>query len=297
MNKKPLAQAVLETLIYSDIFDQPLKLEELHRFLHGYRTPLPELETQLRNGLLNGLPVVRSERYLLITGRDELPERRREAERLSLDRWPAAVRYGRRLARMPFVRMVGLTGALAVSNAREEDDLDYLVVSTTGRIWTSRLFILVLVRLAARQGVTLCPNYFLSEDALELEDRSIFTARELAQMVLLAGAETYDRMRRLNPWTDDQLPNAAGPPRPLLFRDPPGRVRFAERLLTGTAGDRLERWEMGRKVRKFSREKVLTAETAFDPHRVQGHFNGYRARTLAEYERRRERFDLKGIKT
>ena len=290
MNHKPLAQAVLETLIYSDIFDQPLTPGELYRFLHGCRTSLPELEGQLRNGLLDGIPVVRRAGFLLLAGREDLPDRRREAERLSVARLPAAIRYGRRLARMPFVRMVGLTGALAVSNARPGDDIDYLVVSAAGRIWTSRLFILILVRLAGLEGITLCPNYFLAEDSLELDDRSIFTARELAQMVPLAGGAIYEWMRRANAWADLHLPNAAGPPRPLAGREHTAGRGVSERLLAGPSGDRLERWEMARKVRKFSRLDGRAEETVFDERRVKGHFNGYRARTLLEFEKRVARF-------
>ncbi|HUF39260.1 MAG TPA: hypothetical protein VMN57_12115 [Anaerolineales bacterium] len=292
MNPKPLAHAVLVTLIYSDLFDQPLRTAELHRFLHGYRIDIGDLKTRLGNGALEGYPVVRMDGYLLLAGREELPARRADAERLAAARLPSAVRYGRRIARLPYVRMVGLTGALAAGNARDEEDYDYIIVTAPGRVWTSRLFVLFLVRLAALRGFALCPNYFLSTDALELDDRSIFTARELAQLVPLAGADVYDRLRRLNAWADALLPNAAGSPAPeLMLEDPTGQSTTAERLLNGTAGDRLERWEMDRKVRKLSRGG-LSPETAFDAARVQGHFNGYRARTLAEFEKSRKAYRL-----
>lgn len=292
MKDESLANVVLETLIYSDLFDQPLRPSELHRFLHGRRIGLPELRTCLANGLLEGYPILRSGDFLVLAGREDLVARRTEAERTAAGRLPAALDYGRRIARLPFVRMVGLTGALAVMNVQQADDFDYLIVSEPGRVWTSRLFVVALVRLAASMGETLCPNYFLSLDALELEDRSIFTARELAQMVLITGADVYDRLRNANAWADELLPNAAGPPGPAIGPDRPRRAAHpAERLLAGRAGDRLERWEMARKVRKFNRKGGLTEETAFDDHRVQGHFNGYRARTLAEFRERLDKMD------
>jgi hypothetical protein len=47
---------------------------------------------------------------------------------------------------------------------------------------------------------------------------------------------------------------------------------------------------MERKIRKFTRDGGLTGETAFDRSRVQGHFNGYRARTLAVFEERLKQY-------
>src|SRR5260370_23103993 len=95
-----------------------------------------------------------------------------------------------------------------------------------GRVWLCRAIVVGLVRTAALRGVELCPNYFLSERALVLDEHNLFTAHEVAQMVPLTGIETYQRMRSLNRWTDTFLPNAGGHPRRLAPVDPrPRRMR------------------------------------------------------------------------
>src|SRR5262249_52352610 len=153
---------------------------------------------------------------------------------------------------LPFVRMVAVTGALAMDNLAD-DDIDYLIITEPGRLWLCRALVVAVVRTAAMRGVELCPNYFLSEQALELEERNLFTAHEVTQMVPLYGMQTYQRLRELNQWTDAYLPNAGGPPR----RVAPAELgrhrarRILERTLRSRVANPVERWEMRRKVRKL----------------------------------------------
>jgi hypothetical protein len=126
--------------------------------------------------------------------------------------WTRAIYYGVRIAALPFVRMVAVTGALAVDNCEPGDDLDYLIVTEPGRLWLCRAIIIALVRLAQRRGDVICPNYLLSERALVLDSRSLYTAREVAQMVPLTGLAIYQRKERRgrrNPLTKMYGPSVA----------------------------------------------------------------------------------------
>ena len=130
--------------------------------------------------------------------------------RLSRRLWEQAQFYADWIARLPFVRMVALTGSLAAGNAEDGADIDYLIVTEPGRLWSCRASILGVVYWAARRGVRLCPNYLLSENALALKDRSPYAARELVQMAPLYGLDTFYQMRTANPWVETYLPNAWG---------------------------------------------------------------------------------------
>src|SRR3990172_11192340 len=109
--------------------------------------------------------------------------------------------------------MVGITGALAMDNSAHGDDIDVIIVTARGRVWTARLIVIGLVYAGKLFGDTLCPNYILSEDALALEQHDLFAAHEFAQMTPLVGFEVYQRMRAANPWVGEFLPNAGAPPR------------------------------------------------------------------------------------
>jgi hypothetical protein len=191
--------------------------------------------------------------------------------------WTQAARYGRIIAALPFVRMVAVTGSLAMNNAEEGKDIDFMLVTAPGRLWTVRALSLLVARFAKRAGVHLCPNYLVTTDALELSERSLYVAHELAQMIPLSGLDIYQELRRINNWTDEFLPNAAGLP------ELPGGIQPREnssliqkvlallfRLLPGRP---FETWEMNRKIARLSREQSASLESYFSADVCKGHMD------------------------
>jgi hypothetical protein len=241
--------------------------------------------------------LVRHNGYVALPGRDGLFALRARREQVAASQWPAARRYAHWLALTPFVRMVAVTGALAVNNVEAADDIDLFVITQPGRLWLCRALVILLVRLAALAGDELCPNYFLSEQRLALDDRTLFAAREVTQMAPLYGPTVYWRIRQINGWVDDFLPQAGAPPQPNHYRGPHGEAwiepapwerafkRAAEALLGGALGTRLERWEMQRKIHKFNAmAQRRGGSVVFTADICKGHFDRHDQRILREFE-------------
>lgn len=281
-----LQRAVMEAVAYADVFDYPLTAAEVHRYL-PVAAPPAEVEAALAEQVSRSQSLERVDGYITLPGRAGIVEVRRRRAAASVELWPRARRYGRAIAALPFVRMVAVTGSLAMANAEAGDDIDYLVVTENGRLWLSRALAIGVVRVGALRRQELCPNYFLTESALCLPDRNLFTAHELAQMVPVAGGGLHGRMLEMNPWYRDFLPNA-DPPRESTGGDSPRGVvrRGIEAAMRGPAGDRLERWEMTRKRRKFEAVTPRPAEARFAPDYCKGHFEAHGARVLAALEQR-----------
>jgi hypothetical protein len=184
--------------------------------------------------------------------------------------------------------MVAVTGALAMDNVDEGADLDYLIVTEPGRVWLCRFLIVQLVRLHRRRGVVICPNWILSEEAIRLERRDLFSARELAQMVPVVGPDVYRRMIEANGWIRELLPNAVGPPHeghPLAAAGSPV-ARFGEAVLRWSPFDPLERWVERRKTREIRRLDPDSPEVVLDHRQCKGHVDGHGRRISEAYGER-----------
>src|SRR5438132_6087142 len=124
-----LRRAILLALIYADIFETPLARSELHRYLIGRAASAAAVASALDKD-----PVLRSEvrhtgDWVYLAGRDHLVEVRRARNAASARLWQQAERYGAVVERLPFVRMVAITGALAVNHARAGDDIDLVILA------------------------------------------------------------------------------------------------------------------------------------------------------------------------
>jgi hypothetical protein len=269
-----LQRGILEALIYSDIFEHPLRIDELHCYL-PVRADVDEVHSALAS--LDG-QVARQDEYYFMPGRSELVEIRRQRVARSRELLPHAIRYGRILGSLPFVRMVALTGSLAVLNLSKNSDFDYMLVTARGRVWTARLFAVALNRLAGAFGRTLCPNLIVSETALQWPLHDLYSARELFQMIPISGFDVYRKVMAANQWAGSILPNRS---HDFSREHKASNVataikRLFEFLLAGKLGDRLERWEMTRKIARFSKQPGFGEETVFNAEVCQGNFHHHR---------------------
>ncbi len=268
-----LRRAVLEALAYSDIFEFPLRLQEIHRFL-PLRASVDEVAETLSDSDGN---VETQGGYYFLAGRSQIVELRRERELRSRSLLPLALKYGRILGGLPFIRMVALTGSLAVMNVSKDVDFDYMLVTLPGRLWTARAFALLLNRVTKKLGYTLCPNLIVAETALEWPLHDLYSARELYQMIPISGMDVYQRLIHANAWATHYLPNA--------YYDVSHQERMKpfwkllELPLRGRVGDRCEQWEMTRKIARFSKQEGFGEETTFHAEICQGNFHHHRKRT------------------
>lgn len=195
----PSAEVLARIVAYFDVFRHPLRRAEL-RWMAGGAIE-PGLEAAVARGWIeaDGPWVHRRGQAATVARRRE---RAAHAERI----WPAAMRAGRLLAGLPFVRGVMLTGGLSKQSSEPGGDADFLLLIDPGCVWTTKSTLQVVRRAMPEPLRRLfCTNYLLATDALPLDDQDVFTAFELATAVPLAGAACGELLRA-NPWTRRWVP-------------------------------------------------------------------------------------------
>ncbi len=279
--KGGVTDAILRTVTYASLFQAPLTLDRLHRNLMDVALTREALEDALRDPWLRRRVEV-VDGLVLPRGRREwlgLRRRRRAHSRRLLARHRRILGV---LGRLPFVRMVAVSGACAHENATDED-VDVFLVAREGRAWGVCLVLTVLSRLVGVRR-TLCLNYIVDEAALVLPERDVFTAAELVGLRLLAGRDTYLHLVRSNGWAGDLFPN---------FRErhvqeaedaPPAGARGWERVLDLGPAQLLER--VARRVlgARLARKGRGCKGVVLGPHRLKLHTLDHRPSLLASFE-------------
>jgi hypothetical protein len=280
-----LRRAIARTVAYADVFDYPLDRDEIRCYLIGEAATAEEIDAALERDSALGELIERTDGLVHLRGRRSTVAARRAREAASAELWPIARSYGAWLTRLPLVRFVGVTGALAMSNAERNADIDLFILTHPGRLWLCRLLVVAVVRFAALRGHRLCPNFLLSTEQLALREQNLFTAHEIAQMVPLRATEHYARFMDANKWVVDFLPNATTVERPA--RSDGFLTRLGTRLLASPIFAPLERWEMRRKISRLTARGAREGGSlAFSETECRGHFAAHDVRVLAAYAER-----------
>jgi hypothetical protein len=281
--------AILCTLAYADVFDYPLTPRQIHRYLVSMPTDYNRVLDALDHNDWATERLERHDGYVTLIQREQIVGLRRHREEVAAGMWPRALLYGQRIAALPFVRAVALTGALAVDNVESGEDFDFLIITAVDRLWLTRAMVIgFVVRPALRRGDEVCPNYLLTDKSLRFEERNLYTAHELAHMAPLAGLDIYRRLRAMNQWTSCFLPNAGGLPRPyqaVALRS--SRATSLAELALGTfVGAGLERFERNRKIRRFAAQREDIGAARFSGDRCKGHFDSNETAVLQAFDQR-----------
>lgn len=283
-----LEWATLQTVAYADIFDYPLTLVEIQRYLTKCTYSLDKLK--LTTNKLQPNYLSEHDGLFCLSGRESIIETRLRRSKIANNLWPKAQLYGKWIGAVPFVRMVAVTGSLAVNNTEANSDIDYMVVTKPQYLWLCRLFIIGLVKwIQWNYHDTICPNYLITENVLSIPEHDLFVARELVQMVPVYGLDVYQRIRHINEWSEAYFPNAKDAPVDRitsLSKAAQLRKQGAERLFQNPLGRWIDRWEMKRKIRKLTQSDNHQDEVEFSSDYCKGHFDGHKQRTFTAFNYR-----------
>lgn len=219
--EKDLSKNILATICYYDAMDYPLTSFEIWKYLITHnpqpitRNPaysLLDVVSELEGAYLNGF-IENYNGFYFLKGRKELVEKRLARNKISVAKIKKLEKSVRILRFVPFIRMIGITGRLAMKNAGKNSDLDILVVLKSGRIWTGRLLTALAMHILGKRrhgekiADRVCLNYFITDGSLEIMLKDLFSSSEYSFMLPVFGNEVFSDFQKNNRWIKNYRPN------------------------------------------------------------------------------------------
>ncbi|MFH1899329.1 MAG: hypothetical protein ABIJ82_02560 [Patescibacteria group bacterium] len=202
----PCRNAVLKTLSYSGVFKYPLSYYQLCNYLISpnwfsgkqIRKEVRDLISEKVIGEKNG-------RYFLSSIETVDVEKRIRETELSLKRNGKV--FGT-LQKIPWIKMVSITGSAANYNNERNSDLDLLFVTAKNRVWLTRGFVFLVLKLMKKLPQNpatreICPNIFMDESSMSWtkKKRNLYVAQNIVSMQPLINKEgMYFRFVDSNRW-------------------------------------------------------------------------------------------------
>lgn len=208
-----LGEQVLRTLLYFDIFSYPLEAEEIFAFLQAPRRCRQEM-AQCLNALVERKHVFRFGNLYSLHPDEKNIVRRLKGNDEARKCMKVAVEKARLIARFPFVQAVMASGSLSKGYMDEQSDIDFFIVTAPNRLWIARTLLVIYKRLfLLNSHKQFCVNYFVDIKHLEIEEKNLYTATELATLIPLYNHVCYQTMLESNQWIHTFLPNFKSRPR------------------------------------------------------------------------------------
>ncbi|HMG92736.1 MAG TPA: hypothetical protein VK589_21910 [Chryseolinea sp.] len=198
---------VLKTLLYYDIFNYPLKCKEVFKFLGTNSITEADVQHTLE-ALVKDVVVFRFNDLYSIQPNESNIHRRLTGNKEAEKCLGIAGQKAKLISKFPFVRAVLASGSLSKGYMDERSDIDYFIITAPNRLWIARTLLVMYKRLFLKGSHKhFCVNYFVDEDHLEIEEKNLFTATELATVLPLYGAEQYTKLIKTNNWLKGFFPN------------------------------------------------------------------------------------------
>ncbi len=202
---KNIHQAILSTLAYFDVFDYPMKSQEIHKFL-GIPVNINEVEEALQRHE-NSWP--NSNGYFALSDINTKLEKRLADEKRSTALFGMALKNGKIIQKMPFTRCVCISGSMSKYVLQEDGDIDYFIIAKSHSIWLCKAFLKLYKKFFLKNSREyFCINYIVSDEKMCIQEQNIFTSTEIATLIPLSNEKLFNTFLDQNQWITQYLPQA-----------------------------------------------------------------------------------------
>jgi hypothetical protein len=294
--KETVAGSALAALLYYDIFNHPVTLDEAFAFMPTNSVTVGDVRDAVAEDPRITKKQWKDREMLLLRGKgDEVLAVRGEKELHAQTLWKRADMVARFIAMFPFVRALFISGSLSKNAVARGGDIDWFIITEPGRLWICKAALTFFRRVFLFNDTTyFCTNYYISADALEIPDKNVFVATEIATAQPVLNAALCARFQEANTWVKRFLPNVSvrGSERVVSGKIAAVIRSSTEVFFRGRVGDFLEKKFHEMHVKHFIRRHGAVPQKDFElmyrarQNMCKIHHQNFQRRVLDEYGRR-----------
>jgi len=256
--------AVLKVLYYFHFFKHPLRPEEILNalpFVSNLKTVTKSLEHLTKSNFVENI----SDYYGINLKQLHISKRNAAEERFKTIQ-KKLNRSARIISKFPFVQSIAISGSVSKGLVAEDGDIDFFIICKNDRLWICRTLLVLnkkLLRFNSRSFF--CVNYFVGHKSLEIPDRNLFVATEIATLIPIYGHDTFKKFLIANDWYVKYLNHFKNP---ISIKDVPLHNNYFKRVFEKILGGKI-----GYRIDLYLRTRTLKRWQQKFPHFTKEHFD------------------------
>ena len=212
-----LSKHILATISYYDVMDYPMTSFEIWKYLtiisgeeeesYSLSDVMQELEGEKLKRFIK-----EEKGFYVLKDRVALTEQRIYRNKISEKKFKHLLRMVNFLRFFPYIKMIGVTGRMAMKNAETKSDLDLLIVFQRGKMWTGRALVTFFMQILGKRRYgkkikdRICLNHFITEE-FSISIKDIFSTNEYVFLLPIYGFSSFLKFQEKNNWIKKFKPN------------------------------------------------------------------------------------------
>ncbi|MFH0852331.1 MAG: hypothetical protein V1845_01875 [bacterium] len=203
-----LEKSIIKTALYYEALGQyPLTAVEIYRYLQKENDvqTMPSFSQFWPE--INRVNALESHNGFFFTkGNRSFYGQRISRQKIAIAKWHKIRRVAVYLGLTPFLRGLVVSGSLAFSNTKKKSDIDLLVFTKKGRIWTCRTLLSLLLQLIGqrRHGQIIenkiCLNHYIAEGHFAVSLENLSNAQLYSHLIPLTDFQNFVIFQSQNAW-------------------------------------------------------------------------------------------------
>ncbi|MFH1661974.1 MAG: hypothetical protein ABIA02_02675 [Candidatus Falkowbacteria bacterium] len=207
-----IKKAIVETIAFFDLFDYPLALFEIWKFIN-VKCRIEDINQNLDYNFIEN-----KNGFYFLKRRDEIIKKRLDKYNYSDRKFKRALKIAKIFKFIPWIKMIAIGNLIGAHNLKDDSDIDFFVITEKNKIWLTRFFCASFAKILGmrpKENNTrdkICLSFFIGEDSLNLENlmlkNDIYFIYWLAGLSIIYDPDKiYKRFIRKNDWIYKELPN------------------------------------------------------------------------------------------